>query len=208
MHYQSQITAIKQTDRGTDLIIHIPGQQVRHEILKYRNGQVINAELKIDDNRTITLDQRKTIYATVKDISLYTGYEPEYLKDLITFEYCGLNGEEYFSLSNCSITKAKLFINHIINFVLEHDIPLSQLALERTDDIDAYLYMAIKHKRCCICGKPGEIEHIDTIGMGSSKEKFERRKACLCEEHRKEFESIGRDEFQKKHYVYGIIYNE
>lgn len=59
MQYFSQITGIRETDNGTDLILHIPGEKVQGKIIKYRNNNKINAEIKIDDNRTITSDQRK-----------------------------------------------------------------------------------------------------------------------------------------------------
>src|SRR5699024_500274 len=163
---------IKETEKGTDLIVHIPGETIGHKITKYKNGSSINAEIRIDDNRTITVDQRKKIYATIKDISLYTGDDPEYLKEFLKFDYCGQVGEEYFSLSNCSISVAREFINFIIDFILKYDIPLSDAALKRTDDIDRYLWGCIKYKKCAICGRKGETHHWDAIGMGRDRKTY------------------------------------
>lgn len=211
MHYHSQIRGIKETEQGTWLKLFIPGEQVQSKIIKVRNGDVINSEIRIDDNRTITAEQRKKIYATIKDISLYTGHDPEPLKELFKFEYCGLSGQEYFSLSDCSITTARIFINYLIDFILENDIPLSDLALNRTDDIDKYLWSCIKYKRCCICGKEGELHHVDTVGMGRDRRKIDDSnylKMSLCREHHTEYHKIGKNDFEKKYHIYGIIFND
>lgn len=211
MQYFSQILKVRETGKGTDMILHIPGEQVKKKIIKYRNNNVINAEIKIDDNRTITAEQRKKIYATIRDIAMYTGDDPEYLKQFLKFDYCGHAGEEYFSFSDCSITTARNFINFIIDFILKEDIPLSDAALSRTDDIDRYLWGCIKYKRCCICGRKGETHHWDAIGMGRDRTKIDDsdlKKIQLCREHHTEAHTIGRDSFEKKYHVYGIIYRE
>ncbi|MCR2043206.1 putative HNHc nuclease [Anaerosalibacter massiliensis] len=209
MNYFSQIKSIRETEKGTDLIVHIPGEQVGHKITKYRNESVINSEIRIDDNRTITADQRKKIYATIRDIANYLGDWPEYYKEFLKFNFCMEKGIDYFSLSDCSISVARDFITYLIDFILKEDIPLSDEALKRTDDIDKYLWSCIKHKKCCICGKAGEEHHVDTIGMGRSRrtvDDSENRKMCLCREHHTEYHKIGQEDFEKKYHVYGIIY--
>lgn len=210
MHYHSKITGIKETEKGTDLILHISGEQVQHEIIKYRAGKTINAELRVDDNRTITAEQRKKVYATIKDISLYTGHDPEPLKELFKFEYCGKSGQEYFSLSDCSITTARLFINYLIDFILENDIPLSDLALNRTDDIDHYLYSCIANRRCCITGKPNaDIHHCtgSRVGMGGNRKKISNRGReliALSREWHTKVHQEGEKEIFKAYKIYGI----
>lgn len=211
MNYFSQITGIRETDKGTDLILHIPGEKVQGKIIKYRNNNKINAEIKIDDNRFITSDQRKKIFATIKDISIYTGDHPEDLRAFLLYDYCIATGELPFSLSNCSISTAREFITFIIDFILKENIPLSDAALSRTDDIDKYLWGCIKYKRCCLCGKDGETHHYDAIGMGNDRTTLDdslKRKIQLCREHHSEAHTMGRDSFGRKYHVYGIIYKE
>lgn len=211
MQYFSQIRAIKETEKGTDLIIHIPGEQIQRKIIKYRNSSVINAEIRIDDNRTITAEQRKKIYATIRDIADYLGDWPEYYKEFFKFQFCMDKGIEYFSLSNCSISIARDFITYLIDFILREGIPLSEAALKRTDDIDRYLWSCIKYGKCCICGRKGETHHYNAIGMGRNRKKIDDsdlRKMQLCRIHHTEIETIGRDSFEKKYHVYGIIYDE
>lgn len=169
MNYYSRIKGVKETEKGTDIIIHIPDQLLQNKILREK---IVDAEIRIVDERNISAVQRKKIYATIKDISLFTGDDPEYLKEFLKFDYCGESGEEYFSLSNCSIDTAKEFINHLIEFILRENIPLSDVAINRTDDIDKYLYHCIKYRRCALTGQANaDIHHVtgSRIGMGRSR---------------------------------------
>ena len=87
-------------------------------------------------------------------------------------------------------------------------VPLTAAGVERTDDIGRYLYYCIKAKKCCVCGKPGEIHHVDTIGMGNDRRKVddsEYRKMCLCREHHTMWHNLGDERFQKMYKVYGIV---
>lgn len=208
MNYYSQILGIKETEEGTDMIIRVPGEQIKSKVIKVNEGNGINAEIRIDDGRRITADQRKRIYATIRDISDFLGDWPEYYKEYLKFHFCYENNIEYFSLSDCSITIAREFITYLIDFILEHDIPLSDLAINRVDDIDNYLYGCIKHKKCCICGKRAEIHHVDVIGLGNNRKTLDdskHRKMALCRIHHTEEHKVGQDTFNKKYKVYGII---
>ncbi|MFL0267246.1 putative HNHc nuclease [Candidatus Clostridium radicumherbarum] len=55
------------------------------EVLRYSTNGSLQGELKLDDGRLISAEQRKKVFACVKDISLYTGYEAEYIRDLLQF---------------------------------------------------------------------------------------------------------------------------
>ena len=169
------------------------------------------AEMRLDDGRTISVMQRKKAYATIRDMAEWTGYPPEVMKEIMKYEFMIRTGEEYFSLSDCSVNLAREFISMLIEFSLEHGIQLSDLAINRTDDIGRYLYYCIKHKRCAVCGRPGEIHHVDTIGMGNDRRRVddrEYRKICLCREHHTEAHNMGMTAFEEKHKVYGIVVKE
>lgn len=183
-----------------------------------KNKQIKDIELRMDDGRHITVEQRKKIYATINDIAFYLGYLPEELKEEMKYyfvvktkrEDC-IKGESIFSLSDCSVDLARDFINFILTFAIENDVPLSDFAINRTDDIDYYLYICLKHKRCCICGKPGEIHHVDTIGMGNNRKLVDDssyRKMCLCRMHHTVAHTRGIEDFEKMYKVYGVIYTE
>lgn len=81
------------------------------------------------------------------------------------------------------------------------------MAVNRTDDISAALYSALKHKRCVLCGRDGEIHHVDAIGMGRNRLEIIHlgmRVICLCREHHSEAHQIGQKTFDEKYHVYGI----
>lgn len=208
MHAIADLKQYRQTEDGTDIIIHIP-RLMLGELLEEKT--IRQAEVRFDDGRHISIDQRKKAYATIRDIADYTGFLPEECKEQMKYMHIIRTGCEYFSLSDCSMDTAREFINTLIEFSLENGIPLSDIGTNRTDDIGKYLYFCIKHKKCCICGKPGEIHHVDTIGMGNDRRKVDdsnHRKMCLCRLHHTIAHQRGMDAFEQMYKVYGIVVKE
>lgn len=70
MHTITEIQKVKQTEDGTYLIIRVPKLQLQDMLMEKRIRQ---AEIRFDDGRTISIEQRKKAYATIRDISAYTG---------------------------------------------------------------------------------------------------------------------------------------
>lgn len=214
MHYFSQITAIKETEDGTDLIVHIPKEHIQDKLMKYKSNNKIDVEIRINDGRTISNDQRKKIFATIKDIALYTGHHPEDLRAYLLYGYCIESGEMPFSLSDCSIGQAREYINYIIEFTLKHNIPLSDLGLHRTDDIDRYLYGCIKYRRCCITGQANaDIHHVEgsRVGMGGNRKKINHKGLelmALCRDWHNKVHQQGEEEIFNNYKIYGITINE
>lgn len=106
---------------------------------------------------------------------------------------------------------AREFINTILEYALKEGVPLSEAGVYRTDDIGRYLYFCLKHKKCAICGLPGEIHHVDTIGMGRDRKQVDDsdyRKICLCRKHHTIAHTRGMDALEKMYHVYGIKFNE
>ena len=183
MHALVDIKKYREDKNGTDLMIYVPDMQLGDMLRKKR---IQNAEIRFDDGRHISAEQRKKAYATIRDIADYTGYLPEEMKQILKYQHMIRTGDAYFSLSNCSMDTAREFINTILEFALEEGIPLSENAIERTDDIGKYLYYCIMHKKCAICGKDGEIHHEDAIGMGNDRRRIDDsgyKKICLCRMH-------------------------
>lgn len=208
MYEHVVLQGIKEDLTGTTIIIKIPDKQLTDMIIQ---KHMKTAELRLDDGRTITADQRKKAYATIRDISDFTGYLPEEQKEWLKYLHIAKTGCDYFSLSNCTVDEAREFINTILEFALENGVPLSEQAINRTDDIGRYLYYCIKHKRCCICGQKGEIHHVDTIGMGFDRNHYDdskNRKMCLCRLHHTIAHQRGMDAFEKMYKVYGIVVDD
>lgn len=193
---------------GTHLQIKIPDKDISYYIT---DKKAKYGELRIDDGRHISALQRKKIYATIRDISDWTGYVPEEQKEWLKFLHTEQTGEPYFSLSNCSMDTAREFINTILEYALKEGVPLSEAGVYRTDDIGRYLYFCLKHKKCAICGLPGEIHHVDTIGMGRDRKQVDDsdyQKICLCRKHHTIAHTRGMDALEKMYHVYGIKFDE
>ena len=208
MHEVVTLDKYREVDNGTEIIIRIPDKKIG-EFLSQKC--IKKAEMRFDDGRIISIEQRKKAYATIRDIADYTGYLPEEQKEWLKYLYIQKTGDDYISLSDCSMDQAREFINVILEYAIESGIQLSEQAINRTDDIGKYLYFCIKHKKCAICGQAGEIHHEDAIGMGNDRKTLDDsnyKKICLCRKHHTLAHQMGVDRFTKMYKVYGIIVKE
>lgn len=202
--YGTLVKAIDKDD-GTDLLIHT--NECLSEILKRRC--VSQIEVGYDDGRRISIIQRRKIYAILHDISDHTGYDPESAKQIMKNEHMMRVGEyDHFSLSDCSMSTAREFINTLMDYCLREGIILTDTGLLRTDDIDTYLIQCIKYKKCCICGRYADIHHVDAIGMGNNRCKVndsDREIMALCRNHHSALHNMGNSKFMRMYAVYGIV---
>lgn len=208
MYADAILNKYKETENGTQLLITIPGKKLG-EILT--DKCIKKAEMRFDDGRTISIEQRKMAYATIKDISVYTGYLPEEQKEWLKYLYIVKTGGNYISLSDCSMDEAREFINVILEYAIENGIQLSEEAVNRTNDIGKYLYFCLKHRKCAVCGLDGEIHHEDAIGMGNDRKTVDDssyKKICLCRKHHTIAHQMGKERFQKSYKIYGIVMKE
>lgn len=205
MHTAVEIRGYRESSAGTELVVSVP-DRIGGLIKK---KEIRSAQLRLDDGRHISAEQRKKAYATMRDISDYTGYLPEEQKQWLKYLYICRTGREYIHLSDCSMDEAREFINVILDYALENGIPLSENALERTDDINRYLYACLLYKKCAVCGRPGEIHHEDAIGMGNDRRQVDDsgyRKICLCRLHHTMAHHMGAVSFRQMYRVYGIVF--
>ena len=208
MHTLVNIEKYRESDKGTELIVCIPNMKLGSD---FEKKCIKKAEMRFDDGRIISIEQRKKAYATIRDIADYTGYLPEEQKEWLKYLYIQKTGDDYISLSDCSMDQAREFINVILEYAIESGIQLSEQAINRTDDIGKYLYFCIKHKKCAICGQDGEIHHEDAIGMGNDRKTLDdsnHKKICLCRKHHTIAHQMGVERFTKMYKVYGIIVKE
>ena len=208
MYEEVVLDKYRESDSGTEIIIRVPGRKIGDVLA---DKKIKKAEMRFDDGRSISIEQRKKAYATIRDIADYTGYLPEEQKEWLKYLYIQKTGDDYISLSDCSMDQAREFINVILEYAIESGIQLSEQAINRTDDIGKYLYFCIKHKKCAICGQDGEIHHEDAIGMGNDRKTLDdsnHKKICLCRKHHTIAHQMGVDRFTKMYKVYGIIVKE
>ncbi len=178
---------------GKNMVV-IPDASIDKELIQ---KQINRVEIRLNDGRTITAEQRKKAYATIRDISDYSGHAPEFLKEWFKYEYIIKTGGKYFSLSDCSVTVARQYINVLIDFCLHYGVPLYEPMTNRTDDIDAYLYMCLYYRKCAVCGRAADVHHVtgSKIGIGADRDKAHhvgREAIALCRTHHNEAHSRER----------------
>ncbi|WP_317327042.1 putative HNHc nuclease [Turicibacter sanguinis] len=196
-----------ETEKGAWFKVHVPGWFPNKKIIqKWMNGIV-----KIDDGRTISAKQRKLIYALFKDISLYTGYEVEELKELLKIDFMIDKDRDYFSLSNVEMEIATEFIEYILEFMFAWDIPINKRVVVLAREVNNFLYLCLIHRKCAVCGSHADIHHHENlVGMGMDRAKhnhIDSRFIALCRVHHNECHNIGHKTFEDKYKITAIKLN-
>lgn len=150
-HFTAEVQRIRPAAPGQQ-VIELAADEWLARIIRNRNVRYV--AIGIEDGRRITPLQQRKAYATLRDIGEYTGYPMDAIKGIMKVEHMMRTGDyEYFSLADCSVTKAREFINTLLEYALKEGIIMDESGLMRTDDIDTYLIQCIRYRRCCICGR-------------------------------------------------------
>ena len=201
------ITSAKITEYDGEKLVVIPSESLEREILRKR---IRECEITLWDGRRISPEQRRKTYAIIRDISEWSGHEPEYLKHFFKFNFCSIDGREDFSLSDVDMTTAKEFITYLIEFCFYNNVPTMDSMLDRTDEIGKYLYLCLEYRKCAICNKHADVHHVDRIGMGGNREEIVHvglEAIALCREHHQMAHTDEKSLFESNH-IYGIKLDE
>lgn len=180
-----------------------PSIPIARELMKKQSESV---ELRLNDNRSISAEQRKKIFALIRDISSWNGDVPEYIRACMQFDFEIKNELGPFSLSNCDMTTAKEFINYLIDFCFEWNVPTRDSLLNRTDDINRYLYLCLEHRKCAVCNAKADVHHVTAVGMGRNRDEIIHigmEAVALCRKHHNQAHAEGSRFFERYH-IYGI----
>ncbi|EJP32295.1 PF06147 family protein [Selenomonas sp. FOBRC9] len=178
---------------------------------KYRKG--VNIELV--DPRRISPEQRRKAYALIRDIALWMGGTPmETVKEFSKWifqesEMATLEGT--FSLSDCSVEVARLYITFLIDFCLLHDVPCNEPLYKLAEDIPRYVWVCLMNKRCAVCGRKAELHHVDCVGMGRNRKEIchiGMRVLPLCRTHHTEIHKIGHETFLRRYILEPVKVDE
>lgn len=174
---------------------------------------VRDVEVRLDDGRSITVDQRKKIYATIGDISEWSGDVPEAVKEYFKFAFCGDGDHENFSLSDVDRETASEFLGYLIDFCIQNGVPCSDPLWDRCEDIERYMYACVMTRTCCVTGrKNAQIHHVDRVGMGRNRETIcqvgMRVVPISADLHTMIHYSGGEEEFYNKHHITPIALTE
>ena len=200
----------------TEMIIRMDASIPEHlfDRLVDANGDLFG-EFRLFDSRVITAPQRKFINALCRDIARYTGDTIDQVREDRKREFMELHQVPHFSTSelqaNCSVEVASKFISYIVDFCLDNDIGLAESPLNYVDDIKHYLIKCLWTRKCALCGKKGQVHHVDAVGAGRNRKKIDHTKhrlMCLCDGHHDESHRQGQLTFMRKNHIVGIIMNQ
>ena len=178
-----------------------------------RDHSARTVEVRVDDGRSITNDQRRKIYATMRDIAEWMGDMPESVKALFKWSFCGDNEHEDFSLSDVDRETASDFLTYLIDFCIQNGVPCSDPLWDRCEDVERYMYACVMTRTCCITGKKNaQIHHYDRVGMGRNRNTIcqvgMRVVPLSADLHTMIHYSGGEMEFYEKHHITPIALTE
>ena len=148
------------------------------------------------DSRPLSEKQRRSCYALLREISDFTGMSVESSKEWLKLKFVSdeLDGMmDTFSLSDAPMSLVAGFQRFLIRLILEFDIPCSVNLLEFVDDINDYMYACLATRHCCVCGKDANLYMHGENGV------------AVCEQHEKELEEKGFDEFSSLYHIGGGV---
>ena len=181
-----------------------------------------DVEIILPDGRRISPEQRRKVYALIGEVAEYvdgirSAGTIESAKRTLKMEFMlsRMEGMErrLFSLANCDVTTAREFINFLVEFIIENDIPTRVPLIENCEDIERYVYACLVCKKCAVCGKHADLHHCDggIVGMGGNREKVNhigRSALPLCREHHTEIHSIGQEDFLRRYIIEPVKIDE
>jgi hypothetical protein len=208
-------------------IAHVAGQENNgvitltvptNKLYLLEHRKVYKARVIFDDERHVTADQRKAIFATMTDIYNATGQPVEDIEHFHKMKLLYENDIDYFTFSTkgekpfpiCDVTTANLFLHNLIEHCLREDILTHDSLLDRATDTGKYLYACLIYKKCPICQLHGELHHEDAIGSAYRKSTVHigRKAICLCRIHHEAAHRLGKLTFDKRYNVFGIKIDE
>ncbi|WP_436880688.1 putative HNHc nuclease [Staphylococcus haemolyticus] len=192
-------------DDGTTTVVMEGVELDNKTSLLLDNGFEVEVDVIPVDPFRITNNQRKKIFALVKDIEAHTGQPMQYMREMFQNYVSFLYGyDKRISLSNCSRTQANQIIEVTLDWIFHNNIPLAYKTSDLLKQDKTFLYWSTVNRNCVICGKHGELAHHKAIGRGANRRKMDHYGydvLCLCREHHQSQHDMGVETFDKLYHL-------
>ena len=201
---------VKEADGGATVYVPYPAGQRKPE------GCHESVGVEFVDKRRISVKQRRTADVLISYIGAWWGYTPvEAMKEMLKLMFVGEAEtlRRTFSLSDCDMTTARLFITYLIDFCLLHGVDVGEPLYALSEDIPRYVWACLMNKRCAVCGRKAELHHCNgsVVGMGRNRKEIchiGMRALPLCREHHTEIHSIGQEDFLRRYFLEPVKIDE
>ena len=191
---------------------------------EYVRQDMQDAVVFLPDGRKHSIDQHGKVWALIGEIALWAGYKAHESSQvnalmkrdflLQRFDRLSAAAIKEFSMSDVDVSTASLYIDWLVEFILENNIPTKRPVTELCEDVQAAVYSAMMHKRCIVCGGKATLHHVDRVGMGN-----DRREIChigmralpLCwgiNGHHNEAHRIGDRALCEKYHLEPVVIDE
>src|SRR5690625_755199 len=173
------------------------------------------AYLELFDSRYSSPEQRKHYWALIGDIHDYTGKR----KGMINLNMKALYMVEKDTDKEPSVAQGKMtqqevaeWLQMIIEWMIEHDIPFNHPEGYVPADISKMMYKMTVNRMCAVCGQTrSDIHHVDKVGAGRDRNKIDHtqhRLLALCRKHHTILHQEGQTEFMEKYHLVGVKLNK
>ena len=193
---------------GNELRIKLFDELTDEEVERYKIGDRLFAVVELFDPDSITVDQRKQLYALFGDMEDYTGNTLESWESLMKLKFMHHEFlDEFPSLATNQMTKtmAGKFIEFVVIYCIQNGIPFRKDQVYLPRESSKYIYWATITRHCTVCGKPhAQMAHFEAVGTGRDRTKVDHTKhhvLALCDFHHKQQHREGWTEFMKKYLV-------
>lgn len=191
---------------------------------EYVRQDMQDAVVFLPDGRKHSIDQHGKVWALIGEIALWAGYKAHESSQvnalmkrdflLQRFDRLSAAAIKEFSMSDVDVSTASLYIDWLVEFILENNISTKRPVTELCEDVQAAVYSAMMHKRCIVCGGKATLHHVDRVGMGN-----DRREIChigmralpLCwgiNGHHNEAHRIGDRALCEKYHLEPVVIDE
>ena len=171
----------------------------------YGKTSGVPVQYEIPDRRKARPKQRRLFFALIGDIHRWSGEPVEWLKEYFYLQFVIKFAGKEISLSDTTtntVTDATELINLVIDFIFDYQVPINDGYPLLPRDESYFQFKCIQHRRCLICGRAADINHIDEVGMGRNRNKLDHTQArlsALCRVHHTEWHQIGNQAFCNKY---------
>lgn len=199
---------VKEADGGAMVYVPYPEGQRKPDSCHESVG------VEFVDKRRISAKQRRKAYVLISYIAAWWGYTPlEAMKEMLKLMFVGEAEtlRRSFSLSDCDMTTARLFITYLIDFCILHGVDVGEPLYQLSEDIPRYVWACLMNKRCAVCGKKAELRHVDAVGMGRNRKEIchiGMRALPLCREHHTEIHAVGQEDFLRRYFLEPVKIDE
>ena len=199
---------VKEADGGAMVYVPYPAGQRKPEVCHESVG------VEFVDKRRISAKQRRKAYVLISYIAAWWGYTPvEAMKEMLKLMFVGEAEmlRKTFSLSDCDMTTARLFITYLIDFCLLHGVDVGEPLYQLSEDIPRYVWACLMNRRCAVCGRKADLHHVDVVGMGRDRTEIchiGMRALPLCREHHTEIHRIGQEDFLRRYILEPVKIDE